>query len=77
MMKEFRQLEFSKKLKKASEARSKGYEDKIVKNDDIVYYQNQDKKAWLGLVRVFAVNGRVSQLVLCSNYIGKIQRRIF
>ena len=27
MMKEFRELEFSKKLKKASETRSKGYED--------------------------------------------------
>ena len=38
MMKEFRELEFSKRLKKASEARSKGYEDKIVKNDNIVYY---------------------------------------
>ena len=25
---------------------------------DIVYYQNQDKKAWLGPVKVFAVKGR-------------------
>ena len=49
-MKEFQELQFSKKLKKASEARSKGYEDTPVKNGDIVYYQNQDKKAWLGPV---------------------------
>ena len=58
MLKEFRELEFSKKLKKANEARARGYEDKQVKNDNIVYYQNQDKKAWLGPVRVFAVKGR-------------------
>ena len=32
MMKEFRELEFSKMLKKASETRSKGYEDIIVKD---------------------------------------------
>ena len=29
-----------------------------MKNDDIFYYQNQDKKAWLGQGRVFAVKGR-------------------
>ena len=40
MMKEFRELEFIKELKKASEARSKGYEDIIVKDGDLVYYQN-------------------------------------
>ena len=33
MLKDFRELEFSKKLKKANEARSKEYEDKQVKND--------------------------------------------
>ena len=40
MMKEFRGLEFCKKLKKASVTRSKGYEDIIVKDRDLVYYQN-------------------------------------
>ena len=37
MMKEFREFEFSKKLKKASETRSKGYEDIQVKEGDLVY----------------------------------------
>ena len=73
MMKEFRQLEFSKKLKKASEARCKGYENKIVKNDDIVYYQNQDKKAWLGPVRVFAVKGR-DIFIFANGGIKKVPR---
>ena len=44
MMKEFRELEFSMKLKKAREAISKGYENTPMKNRDIVYYQNQDKR---------------------------------
>ena len=38
MMNKFRELEFSKKLKKASETRSKGYEDIIVKDGYLVYY---------------------------------------
>ena len=41
MMKEFRELEFSKKLKKASETRSKGYKDILVKNGELVYYQKR------------------------------------
>ena len=73
MMKEFRELEFSKKLKKASEARSKGYEDTPVKNGDIVYYQNQDKKAWLGLVKVFAVKGR-DIFIFANGGIKKVPR---
>ena len=38
IMKEFRELEFSKKLKRASETRSRGYEDIQVKEGDLVYY---------------------------------------
>ena len=57
MMKEFRELEFSKKLKKASNTRSRGYENVKVKENDLVYYQHQDKKAWLGPMCVFAVKG--------------------
>ena len=73
MLKEFRELEFSKKLKKANEARARGYEDKQVKNDDIVYYQNQDKKAWLGPVKVCAVKGR-DIFIFANGGIKKVPR---
>ena len=73
MMKEFRELEFSKKLKKASEKRSKGYEDTLVKNGDMVYYQNQDKKVWLGPVKVFAVKGR-DIFIFANGGIKKVPR---
>ena len=56
MMREFRQLEFSKKLRKASKTRMKGYEDVKINTRDLVFYQYEDKKAWLGLERVFTVN---------------------
>ena len=37
--------------------RLKGYEDKITEEDDLVYYQTQNEKAWLGPVKVFAIKG--------------------
>ena len=40
MMKEFRELEFTKKLKKTSNTRSKGYENAKIKEDDLMYYQH-------------------------------------
>ena len=57
LMKEFRMLEFSGKLRKANKTRSKGYEDIIIDAGDLVFYQYEDKKAWLGPEKVFAVNG--------------------
>ena len=38
MMKEFRELEYRKKLTQASEARAKGYEDIVVKDGDLLYF---------------------------------------
>ena len=38
MMREFRQLEFSKKLRKASKTRTKGYEDVKIITGDLVFY---------------------------------------
>ena len=65
MMKEFRMLEFSKKLRKANKTRMKGYEDIKIDTGDLVFYQYEDKKAWLGPERVFAVNeGYV--LIFCT-----------
>ena len=57
LMKEFRMLEFSGKLRKANKTRSKGYEDVVIETGDLVFYQYEDKKAWLGPERVFTVNG--------------------
>ena len=57
MMKEYRELEFSKKLRLANRTRMKGYEDIKINEGGLVYYQHQDKKAWLGPVKVFARNG--------------------
>ena len=34
----------------------KGYEDIKISEGDLVFYQNQDKKAWLGPEKVFAIN---------------------
>ena len=57
MMKEFRELEFSKKLRRANKTRMKGYEDVKIDTGDLVFYQYEDKKAWLGPESVFPVNG--------------------
>ena len=48
MLKEFRELEFSMKLRMASKTRMKGYEDMEINEGDWIYYQHQDKKAWMG-----------------------------
>ena len=37
--------------------RMKGYDDEMVKEEDVVYYQTQNRKDWLGLVKVCAVKG--------------------
>ena len=73
MMKEFRELEFSKKLKRVSETRSRGYEDIQVKEGDLVYYLHQDKKAWLGPVKVFAVKGR-DIFIFANGSVRKVSR---
>ena len=57
MMKEFRELEFSKKLRKGNKTRMKGYRDVKIITGYLVFYQYEDKIAWLGPEKVFAVNG--------------------
>merc|ERR1712120_127120 len=57
LMTEFRMLEFSGKLRKANKTRSKGYEDVMIETGDLVFYQYEDKKAWLAPENMFAVNG--------------------
>ena len=67
MMKEFREQEFRRKLKKAKNTRSKGYEDILIKEGDFVYYQHQDRISWLGPIKVFAGNGN-------SNEYGNVRK---
>ena len=38
MMKEFREQEFTRKLRRAKNKRSKVYEDVLIKEGDLVYY---------------------------------------
>merc|ERR1712105_249648 len=75
IMKDFRESEFSKKLQRAQNARSKGYEDRILKEGDLVFHQHQGRKSWLGLVEVFAVkdnnififtNGSIRKVPRCN-----------
>ena len=73
LMKEFRELEFSRKLSKAKETRTKGYEDVVLKEGDLVYYQHQGKKAWLGPVRVFSVQGN-SVFLFANRSMRKVLR---
>ena len=71
LMKEFREQEFSRKLEMVMNMRSKGYENKILKEEDMVYYQIEGRKAWLGLVKIFAVKGN-SIFVFTNGSIRKI-----
>ena len=73
MMRKFREAELSRTLNRARETRSKGYENKVIKEGDLVFYQHQDKKAWLGPVRVFSKQGN-SILLFANGSMRKIPR---
>ena len=64
LMKEFREQEFSKKLEIALNTISRCYEDEILEEEDLVYYQIESKKAWLGPVKIFAVKG--NYILVCK-----------
>ena len=48
--KKFREIEFGSKLDKAMKARMKGYEDMVIQKGDMLFYQTNNEKAWLGPV---------------------------
>ena len=73
IMKEFREAEFVKKLERAKKTKLKGYEDVILKEGDLVFYQHEGKKAWLGPVKVFAVN-KNSIFIFTNGSIRKVPR---
>ena len=41
----------------ASKTRFKGFEDEVIEEEDLVFYQAENKKAWLGPVKIFAIKG--------------------
>ena len=73
MMKEFREQEFTRKLKRTKNTRSKGYEDILIKEGDLVYYQHQDRKAWMGLVKVFTLIGK-DVFIFANGNVRKVPR---
>ena len=75
VMKGFREVEFSKKLERAANVRSKGYEDLVLKEGDLMYYQHGGKKAWLGPERIASLmynsllihaNGGIRKMPKCN-----------
>merc|ERR1712089_13700 len=46
--KKFREIEYGSKIDKAIKERMKGYEDMVIQKGDMVFYQTNNKKAWLG-----------------------------
>merc|ERR1712074_193365 len=73
ILKQYRQVEFTKKLERAKDTRSKGYEDIILKEGDIVFYQNKGMKAWCGPVKVFAIQNN-SVFIIANGSMKKIPR---
>merc|ERR1712030_114668 len=67
------QVEFTKKLERAKDTRSKGYKDMILKEGDIVFYQNKGLKAWRGPVKVFAIQNN-SVFIIANGSMKKILR---
>ena len=54
--KKFREIEYGSKIDKAMKARMKGYEDMVIQKGDMVFYQTNNEKAWLGPVEVTDVD---------------------
>merc|ERR1712030_244186 len=73
VLKQYRQIEFTKKLERAKDTRSKGYEDIILKEGDIVFYQNKGQKAWCGPEKVFAIQNNLI-FIIANGSMKKIPR---
>ena len=69
-IKKFREHEYGDKIKKAANIRSSVMNDRFYVEGDEVFYQDKDKKAWLGPVKVFCQKGR--DIYLFSN--GNIRK---
>ena len=71
-IKKFREVEYSEKLKKAASARSGVMNNRFYEEGEQVFYQEKDKVAWLGPVKVFCqrvydfANGNIKKLHACK-----------
>ena len=66
-IKKFREKEYSEKIKKAANYRSGVMNNRFYKEGDEVFYQEKDKLAWLGPVKVFCQTGREVYLFANGN----------
>ena len=57
-IKKFREVEYSEKIKKAASVRTGVMNNRFYEEGDEVFYQEKDKNAWLGPVKVFCQRGR-------------------
>ena len=57
-MKRFREHEYGDKIKRAGNIRSNEINNRYYVEGDEVFFQEMDKKAWLGPVKVFCQRGR-------------------
>merc|ERR1712237_194532 len=73
VLKQYREIEFTKKLERAKTTRSKGYEDIILQEGDIVFYQNKGNKAWCGPEKIFAIQNN-SVFIIANGSMKKIPR---
>merc|ERR1712237_117435 len=73
VLKQYREIEFTKKLERAKDTRSKGYEDIILQEGDIVFYQNKGNKAWCGPEKIFAIQNNLI-FIIANGSMEKIPR---
>merc|ERR1712173_4995 len=71
MGKEFREIEYSTKLKKAAVQQNRQFNEIKYQEDDWVFFQEKDGKAWKGPVRVHVHRGR-DVFVFANGNIKKI-----
>ena len=60
-------------MRRASKTRMKGYDDVKITEGDLVFYQYEDKNAWLGPEKVFTVN-RGDVFIFANGVIRKVPR---
>ena len=66
-MKRFREHEYGDKIKRAGNIRSNEINNRYYVEGDEVFFQEMDKKAWLGPVKVFCHRGRDVYLFVNGN----------
>ena len=71
MTKKFREAEYEDKLVRASSVQNHVFNDIRYNEGDSVFFQEKDKKSWLGPVKVIAHQGR-DVFVMSNGNIRKV-----